>query len=135
VGRTCQPMLGTRGILVLAVRERATVVGRWASDSIGVLHGIEPLDMRFQKQVARAAEGRGGSVAAPGACAVIVTEILAVRSAGGDWDRAAREASCGRTEKRRPMVVNRGRPLRTHGLPGETGAHWQYTRIPARAHG
>jgi hypothetical protein len=70
--------VGTRGILVLAVRERATVVGRWASDSIGVLHGIEPLDMRFQKQVARAAEGRGGSVAAPGACAVIVTEILAV---------------------------------------------------------
>ena len=64
--------VGTRGILVLAVRERATVVGRWASDSIGVLHGIEPLDTRFLKQVARAAEG------AKGACAVIVTEILLV---------------------------------------------------------
>ena len=67
---------GTIGIILLAVRECATVVGGWASDSIGVLYGIEPLDMRFQRQVARAAEGRGGSVAAPGACAVIVTEIL-----------------------------------------------------------
>ena len=67
---------GTTGIILLAVRECTTVVGGWASDSIGVLHGIEPLDMRFQRQVARVAESRGGSVAAPGACAVIVIENL-----------------------------------------------------------
>jgi hypothetical protein len=67
---------GTIGIIFLAARERAMVVGGWARDSIGVLYGIKPLDMRFQRQVARGAEGRGGSVAAPGACAVIVTEIL-----------------------------------------------------------
>ena len=77
LGRQNVPVdASTIGIIFLAVREGTTVVGGWASDSIGMLHGIEPLDMRFQRQVARVAEGRGGSVAAPGACAVIVTEIL-----------------------------------------------------------